>query len=741
MAIDRDKIARNALRFIQKGQFHKAIDEYKKVLSLDPRDIRTRLKLIDLYGRAGRKQEAIDECLQVADSYADQGFYLKAIAVYKQALRISPETPALYRNMGEMYVKQGLLGDALAAFKRGVELLRRLGRPREAQDLLARMEEMAPENAAIKIHLAELYLEDGRLEAFEAELAKVILQLRGEGRSRKLLKAVEAFYEKSNHHPSVRKRLAELYVELGEEERALEVVREGLAAEPADRDLRLLALRAHLALGQLPEARRMALGLQEEDPDDLFILEQLAAIAQARGDREELAQAYKAMAKVYGRRGLSQKEEQCFQKVLQLFPEDAEARLALGEVIVEPALEEPEPAPPVETPEWDEAGPAGPAGVESVHEGLMEAELYLKYGIEEKAEEKLRALVQLAPDNLDVHQRLRDLCQRRGDREGWVAEQLRIAELFLRDKRENEALRAYQAVLEVDPGNADARNGVQFLRPDVLPERTEEIEIDLDGGTIEFVEEDGEERVVRRREAEARADEADDALRQGLAEADFYEAQGRTEEAVRALLEVRERHPGSPHVAARLARLGWQGDAEEAPREESFVDLQAEVLDGSGFQIEGGFEGFDDFEASELDDIVREFKSGIAEKLDEGDYETHYNLGVAYREMGLLEDALQEFQVAARSPEKARDAYTSLADVFREMGRPDDAHAALRMALAAPENRPEDRAAILYEIAALAEERGDREQALELLRKVAETDPTHRDVAGRIRTLEARGRG
>ncbi|HSH69539.1 MAG TPA: tetratricopeptide repeat protein, partial [Deferrisomatales bacterium] len=340
MAIDREKLTRAALRFTQKGQFLKAIAEYKKLLSLDPRDIRTRLKLLDLYGRAGRKAEAIAECADVAESYADQGFYLKAIAVYKQALRIDPENPSLYRDMGEMYVKQGLVGDALGAYKKGVEVLRGFGRGEEAEELLVRMEEMAPENAAIKVHLAELYIESDRFDAFEVILGKLILQLRGEGRSRKLLQAVESFYDKSSHHPSILKRLAELYVELGEEERALAVVREGLATQPADRDLRLLALRAYLLTNQLMDARRMALALCEEDPDDLHILEQLASIAQARGDQQELAGTYKAMAKVYARKGLRQKEEQYYRQVAELVPDDAEARLALGEVTLEDALPE-----------------------------------------------------------------------------------------------------------------------------------------------------------------------------------------------------------------------------------------------------------------------------------------------------------------------------------------------------------------------------------------------------------------
>jgi len=737
MAVDREKITKNAMRLTQKGQFVKAIAEYKKLLSIDPRDIRTRLKLLDLYGRAGKTAEAIAECTEVAESYSDQGFYLKAIAVYKQALRIDSENPALYQNMGEMYVKQGLVGDALGSYKKGVEVLRRLNRGAEAEDLLVRMEEMAPENAAIKTHLAELYIETGRFDAFEQILAKLTLQLRGEGRGRKLLQAMEGFYEKSGRHITVLKRLAELYVELGEEERTLEVVRSGLASHPADRDLRLLALRAYLLSGQLQDARRMALGLCEEDPDDLHILEQLASIAQARGDRVELAGAHKAMAKAYARKGLHQKEEECYRQVAALDPDDAEARLALGAVVL--AVAPPAAGAPAETgigSLW-EGTHATPVAEMDVAEGLVEAELYLKYGMEEKAAAKLADLAEFAPDRVDIRSRLRDLYQRRGDRAGWVREQLHIAELFLRENRESEALRAYQSILEVEPGNNDARDAIQYLRPGMGPRGAgEPSALDVDGSTLEFIQEGGREQVVRTA-ASAVADAAEDpTLREGLAEADFYLAQELENEARSVLQTLLKRYPDSLPVRTRLERLGAAVPVEADF--DDFVDLQAEILDAADFSLGSDFAGFQEFEVSELDDIVSEFKTGIAQRLDAGDFETHYNLGVAYREMGLLDDAMEEFQIAARSPDKAREAHSSMAQVYQEQGRTDEAQAALRTALAMPQNTAEDRVAIYFEIGYLAEKAEAWQSALAAYQKAAEIDPSHRDLAKRLQRARSR---
>ena len=169
----------------------------------------------------------------------------------------------------------------------------------------------------------------------------------------------------------------------------------------------------------------------------------------------------------------------------------------------------------------------------------------------------------------------------------------------------------------------------------------------------------------------------------------------------------------------------------------SASEAQAPVSE-DGFNVAGSIAGFEDVESSELADIVKEFKTGVAEKLDESDFETHYTLGVAYKEMGLMDEALQEFQKAARYPEKSRTAYTSIAMIYRDMSNFAEARSSLRLALSVPTNTQDDRAAILYELGALAEYEQDLEGALNSYEKAAEIDPAHRDVSKRIQNLRAR---
>jgi tetratricopeptide (TPR) repeat protein len=712
MAIDKNKIEKNAIKFLQKGQLKKAATEFQKLLAIDPKDMRTRAKMVDIYAKLGKKEEAIEECRRISDSYLEKGFVVRAIAMWKQALRLDKTNAENFKAMAELYLQQKLIGDAIAAFKAAVDLLRKDDRTAEAGELLTRMESLAPNNLAIKVHLAEVYLEEERIDEFGAILEKVVVQLRGEGHARKLLKLMESLYDKSNRHLEMVKPLARQYLDLGEDEKALAVIQQGIAANPQDRDLRLYTIRANLSLGNLSDARKVALSIHEEDPQDLFILEQLAAISQARGDDEELVQWYKELASIYGKKGLTSQEELYYRKVSELCPDDAEALLAVGgpggaipspEPIVEPIAAAEDDELLMDLGDFDSVadsiGGAAPIttldAAANAESGVLEADLYLKYGLEDKARAKLEELREGDPDNITVLQKLRDLYWRQSDRESWVAEQLNIASILGGKQRELEAQRVYEAIIEVFPDHAQAVEGLK---------------------TLDRSKEGHQERI--------------DALEQQLVGVDELISGGQEQEAINLLTKLMETQGEYGPIMERLERLGWTPPATLRQGEDlSRPKFELGELD---FNMAGSIAGFEDVEISELDDIVQEFKSGVAEKLDDGDFNTHYDLGIAYKEMGLLDEALNEFQNASRHTEKAKDAYTSMAMVYQETGQLSDARAALRLALAVPSNDAQDRVAILYEIGVINEQEKDFEGALVSFEKAAAIDPGHRDVMQRV---------
>ena len=128
MSIDRDKILQAAQKFVDKKKYDKAVIEYQKLVQSDPTDARTLLKIGDLQSKMGAYPEAIATYEGVGKVYSQQGFALKAIAVYKQIreliIKHAPQLEERYGHitpkLAELYKQLGLVSDALAALARQI---------------------------------------------------------------------------------------------------------------------------------------------------------------------------------------------------------------------------------------------------------------------------------------------------------------------------------------------------------------------------------------------------------------------------------------------------------------------------------------------------------------------------------------------------------------------------------------------------------------------------------------------
>ena len=142
------------------------------------------------------------------------------------------------------------------------------------------------------------------------------------------------------------------------------------------------------------------------------------------------------------------------------------------------------------------------------------------------------------------------------------------------------------------------------------------------------------------------------------------------------------------------------------------------------------------FDEQSVEEVFAAFKQHVEEEIGGEDHRTHYDLGIAYKEMGLLDDAIGEFENALRAPEIHRDACTMIALCHREKGSAQDAVAWYRKALELPGGDEEALRGLRYDLADVLLETGERDAAILLLREVERSDPAYRDVAKRISELE-----
>jgi len=126
------------------------------------------------------------------------------------------------------------------------------------------------------------------------------------------------------------------------------------------------------------------------------------------------------------------------------------------------------------------------------------------------------------------------------------------------------------------------------------------------------------------------------------------------------------------------------------------------------------------------------------ELFDEKDYETHYNLGIAYREMELYDEAIQEFRRIAQEPKRALECADLVGLCFLAKGQPEQAIRDLEAGLAIEGHAPEAYHSLRYDLGTALEAVGDLPRALEQLERVESESGRFRDVATRVQALRAR---
>jgi tetratricopeptide (TPR) repeat protein len=141
-------------------------------------------------------------------------------------------------------------------------------------------------------------------------------------------------------------------------------------------------------------------------------------------------------------------------------------------------------------------------------------------------------------------------------------------------------------------------------------------------------------------------------------------------------------------------------------------------------------------EEADFQDMLRKFKQGIAENVEDEDHQSHYDLGVAYKEMGLLDEAIGEFQKALRAPTNRVPSYEALGSCFIEKGQHSMAATILARALTEKGVTDDNLVGVLYLLGRCAEERQQQEAALEYYQRVFVVDIQFRDIGERMAAVE-----
>ena len=189
-------------------------------------------------------------------------------------------------------------------------------------------------------------------------------------------------------------------------------------------------------------------------------------------------------------------------------------------------------------------------------------------------------------------------------------------------------------------------------------------------------------------------------------------------------------------TAARDAKMKVRDEAVESG---DFVDLSAMILEEDlpvrDTRMKVADEEPTGDEERDFQEMLARFKQGIDENIDEGDFQSHYDLGVAFKEMGLLDEAIAELQKALRAPDGKLRSSEALGVCFIDKGAYVVAESILRRALDLPASGDQERLGVLYWLGRALEEQGKKVEARELYGRVFAVDIRFRDVGARSKAL------
>jgi len=817
MAPNRDQLLQSAEKAAAKGRLDSALKDYLRVLDDNPKDISTLNKVGDLYVRMNRPADSIPFFIRIADFYARDGFFLKAIAIYKKINKIDPARLEVYDRLADLYHKQGLTQDARSQYQVLADHYLKGNKPDEAIAAYKKMTTVDPNDLKIQVRLADLYRSNKQIDQAVMQYGLIGSMLLRRGAHDEAAAVFQRALELSPNDAGIQKNLvrsllaqknptaavailkaaprtadtmallAESQLAMGQkgdaahsvqQAMALDAGHEGarvllcqfrLAEESYDQALAAVAPLVDAAVASKDVARAAGLlaPILQADPSHRGTLQKMATVREAEGNAAEAARLRLSLAREDESHGEIASAVKNYQLVLRAVPGQPDAIARLGELAPSVAL----PPGAAGAPRLPESGRSplaagAPGGAEAAAEVsapaqsaedqeietlVVEAEVFAKYGLADKAIERLRTLVRRRPDLLRARQRLVDLMVE-SQNPALNQEAEALAETLRREGRvqEAEALLARVAKAAMPPAprepaapvRATARE-VAFDEFEIEPSPAPPLSEPEPEPVTDFVDEStrlsdpGIPIAKAQPPAPPVAASAGTHRETPAAPYSSMDSEFVAYEELESLLEEEMQKAGEAPPAARPPAPAVEEQNLFADEQQFFnlaEELEKELAEEAPppvAPVMAGPEG----EAS-LEEIFREFKKGFEQQLSAEDYETHFNLGIAYKEMGLIDEAIGEFQLASKDANRTVECCSMLGLCFLEKGMPQLAVKWYRKGLETPGIPETATIGFLYDLACVYQSAGETELAYSTFLEVYGFNTNYRDVVHRVKELE-----
>ena len=706
MVFDKTKAMRNAERHVAQGKIQLAIGEYKQVVSHDPKDIATLNMLGDLYAKTSEKKQAIACYTSVAEHYSKQGFAQKAIAIYNKISKLEPGSAEISEKLAELYRAKGSTNEARTHYNIVAENYESQGRKLEALEVRKQIASLDPNDTVIYLDLAVAYLKEHQAEDAAAAFAEAGARL---AKKSKHVDAIAAFEKAIDLFPTDAKTLAafvQSHFALATPRDAAERLSKIHEAEPLDRDVEHLLIDCYLEARDKAESEKAIVALVEKEPTDYPKLITLARLYLSDGEAEAAGRVMAMMSEHLLLAGQADEFQALLTDILAIDPEQLEALRLRARLAV-----------------WQRD--------ESVMQNALACLATVAKARESVDDERfaLSQLVMMAPHETQYADRLKEINEEFGFEDAYAPTESLFDAQFHRGSAGEPGSPSpkSETAAAIPPANVDGGygdfaivgapsgngaghtgGGAEF-DDDKLAREVDSIRFYIDSGYLDLAEKAIRELRDEFGECDEIADLVQHLRQQKIAsgESDLVE-----EEVSPQPLPVQSATPApEPVPVAAAAPVTGNGKATPSTPNLGLQDLRSELG---------------------LDDIDSETDS---------DYDTHYHTAVAYQEMGLLDEAIKEFQdaVGLVQPNDPNRRFFQCANLlghcFMQKSMPHLALTWYQRALETPALSDEEKQGIWYELALAYEAEGDMSNAGRYFEQVYAENIDFRDVSERVKNI------
>jgi len=696
---DKAKITEAAEKYVRQGRIEDAIEEYEKLLTGSPEDIPINNIIGDLYVRLGQTGRAVRVFKTSAAHYEKNGLYSQALALYKKINKLDPADLECLLKLGELYGNMGFVSEAKAEYSKAAERLEKENRLDTLISLYEKLIQLDRNDFDSRFSLARCYYKTGELDKAVAELNEV----------------AESKMEKN---------------EFKEAERILNEAR-----KLKEDDLRTLS--SLIKILKRDKRHKEAITLLERDLDK----------------KKRHPVFLNLLANLYFEEQNYKKAEEMFSLLFSNDPENVDVRAKLGYAMIR----------------LDDLDKAF-----ELYEPLVSS--FINKNQEDKAIGLLGLILMSKKIHIPSLEKLASIYKLKDQKKNLEIVNQLLLEEYRHKKLKDKTLLVLKDLMILSPEKPEFDKEYKRLRKEFkLPEDTKE--------KISFLTEKDKE-----------------IIKTNLAKVEAFLEQGLPRNARRILDNLKLLYPEEPSIQQKWAQLGQQPPeigVEEIPQIVDKVSQQEtrgeKVTFDYGFretpaypeeEKEGGEkvsvqeifaetdlipivpeeekereyfdlgekieEELETIEAifykqlkekewaieKELTDIVTEFRKQVEQKIDKRNYEARYHLGMAFMEQGLIEEAIEEFKMAANDEERAADSFSLISQCYKQKRNFQEAVYWMEEALKHAEEKSDQQFALKYDLASLYEEVDANREALDLYQEVKAWNAQYRDVAKRVRILE-----